>query len=50
VYAWVFSSNHSGGANFVMLDGSVKFIRQSINYTTFCALTYMADGTTPANY
>jgi prepilin-type N-terminal cleavage/methylation domain-containing protein/prepilin-type processing-associated H-X9-DG protein len=45
-YAWVFSSNHSGGANFVMLDGSVRFLRNSINYTTFCAMTYIADGTT----
>ncbi|MBO0699520.1 MAG: DUF1559 domain-containing protein [Zavarzinella sp.] len=45
-YAWVFSSNHSGGANFVMLDGSVRFLRNSINYTTFCAMNYIADGTT----
>jgi len=44
VYAWVFSSNHPGGANFVMLDGSVRYLKNSINYTTFCALTYVADG------
>jgi len=48
VYAWVFSSNHGGGANFVMCDGSVKYIRDSIDYVNFCALTYMQDGTTLA--
>jgi len=47
-YAWVFSSNHGQGANFVMCDGSVKFIRDSIDYVNFCALTYMQDGTSLA--
>jgi prepilin-type N-terminal cleavage/methylation domain-containing protein/prepilin-type processing-associated H-X9-DG protein len=49
VYAWVFSSNHTGGANFVMCDGSVKFLRNNLDYTVFCALNYISDGTTLAS-
>jgi len=37
-YAWGFSSNHSGGTNFVFLDGSVKLIRDGIDPTTWTAL------------
>jgi prepilin-type N-terminal cleavage/methylation domain-containing protein/prepilin-type processing-associated H-X9-DG protein len=37
-YAWGFSSNHSGGTNFVFLDGSVKLIRDGIDPTLWTAL------------
>jgi len=37
-YAWVFSSPHSGGINVGMADGSVKFIKNSINIYTWWGL------------
>jgi len=38
------SSNHSGGVNVGMLDGSVKFIKDSISLGTWGALGTMAGG------
>jgi len=42
--SWGFKSKHSGGANFVFGDGSVKFIRQSIDHRTFQLLGCRDDG------
>jgi prepilin-type N-terminal cleavage/methylation domain-containing protein/prepilin-type processing-associated H-X9-DG protein len=43
-YAWGFGSWHPGGANFVLCDGSVKFLRDGIDYVIFQALTTIANG------
>ena len=38
------SSNHSGGVNVAFLDGSVKFIKNSVSVTTWRALSTKAGG------
>jgi len=49
-YAWGFGARHTGGANFAMCDGSVKFLTNSINYATFSALNTRAGGEVVSNY
>ena len=44
VYAWVFSSGHTGGAHFLMCDGSTQFINENVDYLTFVRLAYIRDG------
>ena len=39
-----FRSQHTGGANFVFADGSVRFLRDSIDQTTFTWLGTRAGG------
>jgi prepilin-type processing-associated H-X9-DG protein len=43
-FAWVFSSFHPGGLNMGMCDGSVKWIKNSINLYTWSALATIAGG------
>jgi hypothetical protein len=39
-----FASNHTGGAHFLIGDGSVRFISENINLTVFQHLGHRADG------
>lgn len=41
---YTFRSLHPGGANFAMADGSVKFIKSSINFNVYQALSTRAQG------
>jgi prepilin-type N-terminal cleavage/methylation domain-containing protein/prepilin-type processing-associated H-X9-DG protein len=41
---WGLASHHPGGANVVMLDGSVKFLKDSTNQQTLWALGSIAQG------
>ncbi len=43
-YSYGSSSNHSGGANIAFADGSVRFIKDSINRTTWWGLGTRAGG------
>jgi prepilin-type N-terminal cleavage/methylation domain-containing protein/prepilin-type processing-associated H-X9-DG protein len=51
-YAWVFGSWHPGGAQFVLCDGSVKFMPQTIDYlNVFVPLNHPSDGkVVPMNF
>ncbi len=49
-YAWGFSSKHSGGTNFVFCDGSVKNIRDGMDYLVFRALGTPDGGEVVPNY
>jgi prepilin-type N-terminal cleavage/methylation domain-containing protein/prepilin-type processing-associated H-X9-DG protein len=48
--SWGFKSRHSGGANFVFGDGSVRFLNQSIDMRTYCLLGCRNDGQVPNDF
>ena len=48
--SWAFKSRHTGGAQFVLVDGSVTFLRSSINYNTYQHLGSRNEGNPVGNY
>jgi prepilin-type N-terminal cleavage/methylation domain-containing protein/prepilin-type processing-associated H-X9-DG protein len=48
--SWGFKSWHPGGANFVMADGSVQFLRESIDHRTYQLLGCRNDNHVPGEY
>jgi len=42
--SWGFKSNHTGGTNFVFVDGSVHFVSQAIDHKTYQLLGCRDDG------
>jgi len=49
-YSWGFRSQHPGGAQFLLGDGSARFIQESINIVTYQRLGGRADGGTIGDF
>lgn len=49
-YAWTYSSEHTGGAHFLMGDGTVRFIGNSIDHQLLMQLNQIKDGLTVGDF
>ena len=48
--SWGFRSNHVGGAQFLLVDGSVRFIGENIDHQTYQYLGGRSDGNVVSNF
>ncbi len=48
--AWEVYSMHTGGANCLMGDGSVRFLKETLSIQTFAAMVTRAGGEVPGDY
>jgi prepilin-type processing-associated H-X9-DG protein len=42
-FAWTFSSQHTGGAQFAFCDGSIHFLSETMDYLTLVRMGMIAD-------
>lgn len=49
-FSWGFKSDHPGGAQFCLVDGSVTFLSQTMDHTTYQRLGGRRDGNPVGNY
>lgn len=49
-YAWAWGSGHTGGAQFLLGDGTVRFFSENMDFKTFCNLCYLHDGQTLSEF
>jgi prepilin-type N-terminal cleavage/methylation domain-containing protein len=49
-YSWGFRSQHTGGAHFLLVDGTIRFISENIDYNTYQRLGGRADGFTVGDF
>ncbi len=49
-YAWAAGSAHTGGAQLLLGDGSVRFLSQNINATTVARLVTIGAGDIPGDF
>ncbi len=49
-YSWGFKSTHTGGVHFLLVDGTVRFINESLDYNSYQRLGGRADGNTVGEF
>ena len=49
-YTWGFKSTHTGGVHFLMVDGTVRFINENVDYNTYQRLGGRSEGLTVGEF
>lgn len=49
-FSWGFRSSHTGGAHFLMVDGTVRFVSENIDYNTYQRIGGKSEGLTNGEF